>query len=98
MKTDKSQAEFEMRLLEQSAWRERRAQVNDEQAEADMGLDQAVERFGDVPRATHLPLRARRPHSGEFLLLVGLLVGSMVVICFLLATWPVAATLARCSP
>jgi len=85
-------------VLDTTGFKSRRARVNDEQAEADMGLDTTVEQPGDVPRATHLPLRARAPHSGEALLMVGLLIGSMIVIGVLLATWPVGGDLVRCSP
>jgi hypothetical protein len=86
------------RTVHRSALRELRARVNDELAEADMGLDRAVEPSGDVPRATHLPLRHREPHSGTFLLLVGLLIGSMCVIGFLIATWPLGHLPPGCTP
>jgi hypothetical protein len=80
--------------LEQYLWRERRARVNDEQALEDM--TRGTPR--DVPRATHLPIRHREPHSGETLLLVGLLIGSLIVIGVLLAGMPAHLPPTGCTP
>lgn len=76
-------------------WRDRRRRVNDEQALDDM-LGRETSR--DVPRETHLPIRHREPHSGEFLLLVGLQIGSLIVIGLLIASWPAVPQFAGCAP
>jgi hypothetical protein len=81
-------------VLVGEAWREKRARVNDEQALEDM--TRGTPR--DVPRATHLPIRHREPHSGETLLLVGLLIGSLIVIGVLLAGMPAHLPPTGCTP
>jgi hypothetical protein len=75
--------------------RDRRRRVNDEQALEDM-LGRGTS--PDVSRETHLRVRRRPPSSGERLLLIGMVIGSLIVIGFLLATWPAVQPVAGCTP